>query len=158
MKQEHSSLSAYLPSPPHAPFGVTITSLQASACVLYTSSFRGFPSWASISEKKSSACKSTLWINGSSNEIPWKEALRSYILHLATVGLLQRCSHCTAEGRPKQQESWPPHPSRKKWRTNWCEIQDRRSSIIVYILCFFSPAIVIKKLTRTCQTFSFAPR
>ena len=48
----------YLPSPPHAPFGVTTTSLQESVCVLYTSSFSGFPSWASISEKKSSDWKS----------------------------------------------------------------------------------------------------
>lgn len=151
MKQEHSSLSAYLPSPPHAPFGVTITSLQASACVLYTSSFKGFPSWASISEKKSSACESTLWINGNSRYHEKKQCGVTSILHLATVGLLQRCSRCTAEGRPKQQESWSPRPSGKKWRTNSCEIQDRRSSILWF------PEIEIKKLTRTCQTFSFAP-
>lgn len=53
----------YLPSPPHAPFGVTTTSLQASEIVLYTISFRGFPSWASISEKKSSDWKSAEEVN-----------------------------------------------------------------------------------------------
>lgn len=50
----------YLPSPPHAPFGVTTTSLQASVCMLYTRSFRGFPSWASIRVKKSSDWKSAI--------------------------------------------------------------------------------------------------
>lgn len=66
-KKGLSDWHTYLPSPPHAPFGMTITSLQVSVCVLYTSSFRGFPSWASISEKKSSDCKSTLWINRNSH-------------------------------------------------------------------------------------------
>lgn len=49
--------NTYLPSPPHAPFGVTTTSLHWSVSVLYTSNFRGFPSLASIKEKKSSDCK-----------------------------------------------------------------------------------------------------
>lgn len=47
----------YLPSPPHAPLGVTTTSLHWSVCVLYTSSFSGFPSLVSTKEKKSSDCK-----------------------------------------------------------------------------------------------------
>lgn len=149
-KQDLSYLYTYLPSPPHAPFGATITSLQASVCVLYTSSFRGFPSWASISEKKSSDCKSTLWINHNSYRYCDKKQC-SYILHLATVGLLRRYSHCVAEGLPTQQANWPPRPSGKKWQTKqWIPGQK-----LISIVCFSN--IVMKKLTRTCQTFSFAP-
>lgn len=47
----------YLPSPPQAVLGVITTSLQLSVSVLYTYSFRPFPSWLSIREKRSSDCR-----------------------------------------------------------------------------------------------------
>lgn len=119
-------LHPYLPSPPHAPLGVTDTSLQVSVCVLYTSSFRGFPSWASISEKKSSDCEEWLFFTESLTCANfnylftyfqvihglWETRVQKkwWFLHLAAPDLPQRCSHCRAEDLPALQESWLPHP------------------------------------------------
>lgn len=108
----------YLPSPPHAPLGVIITSLQRSHCVLYTSSVSAFPSDASISEKKSSDCESsrqcdfTSRFHSYSNAVFDSPIAGKQLLLPATPGLRQQCSPNKASVQPDQQANSVPHPER----------------------------------------------